>query len=59
MYIDSDQVHTCRSFQYLRDFTTSREKGYAGYVERDQSLRDDRKHRIAAKWRAKHHHHED
>jgi hypothetical protein len=55
-YIDSDQEHTCRSFRFLRDFTTSRDRGNAGYAERDQALRDERKHRVAAKWRAKHHH---
>ncbi|KAH8882203.1 hypothetical protein GQ53DRAFT_701340 [Thozetella sp. PMI_491] len=47
-YIDSDQVHTCRSFSFLRDFVTSREPGREGYVERDQSVLEH-----AKAWRAK------
>lgn len=48
------QVYTCRPFQHLCDFTTSRENGYASNVERDQSLPDERKHRLAFKWRVQH-----
>ncbi|KAE9376628.1 hypothetical protein N431DRAFT_400882 [Stipitochalara longipes BDJ] len=48
-YIDSDQVHTCRSFTYLRDFTTSRRWGGPAYVERDRSVLDLRKNELAEK----------
>ncbi|KAK3390698.1 hypothetical protein B0H63DRAFT_519909 [Podospora didyma] len=50
-YIDSDQVHTCRSFQYLREFTTSRQPGHVNYVERDMSLINEKNHRKALKWK--------
>lgn len=46
-YIDSDQVHTCRSFTFLRDWTTSRRVGGDAYVERDSSIVDPRKHALA------------
>jgi len=53
-YIDSDQVHVCRSFTFLRDFVTAREKGNEAFVERDQSLLDDRKHHDAMEDLKKH-----
>lgn len=46
-YIDSDQVHTCRSFTFSRDWMDSRHYEWANYVERDLSLVDERKFRIA------------
>jgi len=46
-YIDSDQVHVCRSFPYLRDWVTSRKKGNDGYVERNIALVDPEMHRQA------------
>jgi len=46
-YIDSDQVHTCRSFNYLRDWTTSRKAGSPSYVDRDLSIVDVRKNNLA------------
>lgn len=45
-YIDSDQTHTCRSFNRLREWTTWRQKGNGGYVPRDLSVVDARKHEI-------------
>ncbi|KAH8802198.1 hypothetical protein F5882DRAFT_457212 [Hyaloscypha sp. PMI_1271] len=48
-YIDSDQVHTCRSFTYLRDWATSRRAGGPAYVERDRSIIDLRKNKLAEK----------
>ena len=48
-YIDSDQVHTCRSFTYLRDFATKRRWGGPDFVQRDRSLFDPRKHELAEK----------
>ncbi|KAF3768640.1 hypothetical protein M406DRAFT_327065 [Cryphonectria parasitica EP155] len=51
-YIDSDQVHVCRNFNYLRDFVTSRAKGHDAYVERDKSLLDERKHAIVKQYYA-------
>jgi hypothetical protein len=49
-YIDSDQLHVCRSFTAIRDFTDSRMPGRDRYVTRDKSLLDDRKHAIAKAW---------
>ena len=49
-YVDADQKHTCRSFSFLRDFTTSRRKGNKDYVPRDKALIDERKHEIALAW---------
>jgi len=46
-YIDSDQPHTCRSFTFLREWTTSRSPGGAAYVPRDMSVVDAEKHRAA------------
>ena|SRR6266487_4187695 len=46
-YIDSDQIHTCRSFTFLRAWTTSRGIGGDSYVERDMSIIDPRKHSLA------------
>jgi len=37
-YIDADQVHTCRSFDFLHDFVSLRKDGGENYVVRDQSL---------------------
>jgi hypothetical protein len=45
-YIDSDQVHVCRNFNYLREFATSRARGHEADVPRDRSLLDARKHAI-------------
>ncbi|KUI64132.1 hypothetical protein VM1G_10894 [Cytospora mali] len=45
-YIDSDQTHVCRDFNYLRDFVTSRARGHEAYVPRDRSLLDERQHAI-------------
>ena len=46
-YIDSDQVHTCRSFTFLREWTNNRAVGEDSYVERDMSIVDPRKHALA------------
>jgi hypothetical protein len=46
-YAESDQIHTCRSFTFLRDYTTSRKATGPSYVERDLSIVDVRKHKIA------------
>jgi len=48
-YIDSDQVHTCRSFTYLRNWATSRRDGGPAFVERDRSIIDLRKNKLAEK----------
>jgi hypothetical protein len=48
-YIDSDQVHTCRSFTYLREWATSRRAGGPAYVERDRTIIDMRKNKLAEK----------
>lgn len=56
-YIDSNQVHTCRSFTHLRDFVTTRKRHHEDYVERDKSLRDPRKHAIAKAWKQRQRHH--
>jgi len=45
-YIDSDQIHTCRSFTDLRDWTDRRAQGQDLAVERDLSVVDPRKHRV-------------
>lgn len=50
IYIDSDQRHVCRSFTAIRGFTDSRMPGGDRYVPRDQSLLDERKHKIAKAW---------
>ncbi|SCV37166.1 uncharacterized protein FFFS_05530 [Fusarium fujikuroi] len=49
-YIDSDQRHVCRSFTAIRDFMDSRMPGGGRYVARDQSLLNERKHKIAKAW---------
>src|SRR5436853_6726075 len=46
-YIDSDQLHTCRSFRFLREWTTNRSPGGSAYAERDLSVVDAEKHRLA------------
>ncbi|KAK3380609.1 hypothetical protein B0T24DRAFT_197577 [Lasiosphaeria ovina] len=51
-YIDADQTHVCRSFSFLRDFTTSRAQGNAAAADRDPSLIDPAKHRDWAQWKA-------
>lgn len=48
-YIDSDQMHTCRSFEYLREFAYSRAPGGTAYVPRDKSVIDTRKHELSVK----------
>ncbi|PSR90741.1 hypothetical protein BD289DRAFT_208564 [Coniella lustricola] len=49
-YIDSDQVHVCRNFNYLRDYSTSRAKGHGAYVERDRALLDEHKHAVVKQY---------
>jgi hypothetical protein len=49
-YIDSDQRHLCRPFTTIRGYTDSRMPGGDRYVPRDQSLLDQRKHKIAKAW---------
>ncbi|KAH8807614.1 hypothetical protein F5884DRAFT_880843 [Xylogone sp. PMI_703] len=39
-YIDSDQLHTCRSFRTLRNWVNMRQKGGLLYVDRDKSVVD-------------------
>ncbi|KAK0723430.1 hypothetical protein B0T26DRAFT_260663 [Lasiosphaeria miniovina] len=51
-YIDADQTHVCRSFSFLRDFTTSRAQGNAAAADRNPSLIDPVKHRDWAQWKA-------
>jgi len=53
-YIDSNQVHVCRSFNFLRDYTTARSDGHEAAAVRDQSLLDERKHRLSKAWGAAH-----
>ena len=53
-YADSDQVHTCRSFNFLRDWTTDRGPGGPLYVERDHSIVDARKNSLAKAKMAEH-----
>ncbi|KAG0648415.1 hypothetical protein D0Z07_5517 [Hyphodiscus hymeniophilus] len=53
-YVDSDQLHTCRSFQYLREWTNSRQLGQGAYVERDMGLVDERKHELAREFARTH-----
>jgi hypothetical protein len=45
-YIDSDQEHICRSFTFLRDYTTSRANGNPAHAPRDKSLINEEKHKI-------------
>lgn len=52
-YIDSDQLHVCRDFNYLREFATSRARGHEAYIPRDRSLLDERKHAIVEQHFAK------
>jgi hypothetical protein len=49
-YIDSDQVHTCRSFNFLHDYTTARNDRYDAADPRDQSILDQEKHRLSKAW---------
>ena len=51
-YIDSDQVHVCRSFNFLRDYTTSRSDDREAAAFRDQSLLDEKKHQLSKAWGA-------
>lgn len=46
-YIDSNQIHTCRSFTALREFVDSRRVNESAFVYRDQSLLDKTKHALA------------
>ncbi|KAI1323290.1 hypothetical protein F5Y16DRAFT_403593 [Xylariaceae sp. FL0255] len=50
-YIDSDQMHTCRSFSYLRDFVTARGHKGDAYVARNMDLVDTQKHDTAVAWK--------
>ncbi|KAG8354308.1 hypothetical protein FVEN_g7755 [Fusarium venenatum] len=49
-YIDSDQVHICRSFNFIRNYTSLRMQGKDRYVPRDKSLVDKEKHAVAKAW---------
>ena len=46
-YIDADQVHTCRSFSYLRDYLDTRQPGEKAYVDPDMSVIDGGKNALA------------
>ncbi|KAK3389753.1 hypothetical protein B0H63DRAFT_537823 [Podospora didyma] len=50
-YVDSGQEHTCRSFSFLREFLTSRAKGQDGFAERDQSVLNETRHKLAVEWK--------
>lgn len=52
-YIDADQVHTCRSFTFLREYVDTRQPGREAYIEPDKSVIDDRKHVLAVEFMAK------
>jgi hypothetical protein len=43
-YADSNQLRTCRSLEFLRDWTASRASGHESYVEGHQSIMDPEMH---------------
>jgi len=46
-YIESDQIHTCRSFTFLREWVDNRKPDGPDYKERDQKVLDPAKHALA------------